>query len=117
MAILLGIFMILNVLIFTVKRSTGTTQNIHNQIQHANPNVGQDGKNKNIIDGKYFLLSTFIVILFICPFLLHPLQLDISLSFEVSLLMFQTVPSSIFVFFFLWKHGLKGIVLLKEVFC
>ena len=117
MAISLAIFMILNVVIFTVKRSTGPTQNIQIQIQHANPNVGQDGKNKNIIGGKCFVLSTFVVILSISPFLLHPLKLDVLLSFEVSLLIFQTMPSSIFVFIFLWKNGLKGIVPLKEAFC
>ena len=115
--ILLAIFVSLNIVIFTVKRSFGQTQVVHNQIQHANPNVGQDGKNKNIIDGKYFVSSTFIVILLATPFLLHPLQLDISIRFEVSLLIFQTVPSSIFMFIFLWKHGLKSISILKEAFC
>ena len=104
-------------MIFNVKRSIGPAQNVYNQIQHANPNVGQDGKNKNIFDGKYFVVSVFIAVLLMSPFLLHPLEFDISISFEVSLLIFQTVPSSTFVLLFLWRHGLKGIVPMREAFC
>ena len=107
----------LNFMLLCLKRSkVGPSSNVQNHVQHANPNIGPDGRNKSIISGKNMLLAVAITSLVAIQFVAHILNIDISIRLEVSFLIFQGTPSLMLCYTFLNKHGIKGLDPLKEAF-
>ena len=107
----------LNIMILCLKSSkVGTSSNVQNPVQHANPNIGPDGKNKSIISGKNLLFAVAIVSFVAIQFVAHILKINISIRLEVSFLIFQITPSLMLCYTFLNKYGVKGLDPLKEAF-
>ena len=107
----------LNIMILCLKRSkVGPSSGGQNPVQHANPNIGPDGKNKSIISGKNLLYAVAIVSFVAIQFVAHILKINISIRLEVSFLIFQITPPLLLSFTFLNKYGVKGLDSLKEAF-
>lgn len=112
------ICMTLNVVVIFLKRNQiRPSQNVQNQVQHANPNVGPDGKNVNMFNGKFLVFAAFLTFLGGSQFFAHVLEIDISIPLEMSFIFMQVGPSLSLVFIFLQKYGVKGLDPMKEVFC
>ena len=115
--VMLIIFASLNIMILCLKSSkVEPSPNGQNPVQHANPNIGPDGKNKTIISGKNLLFAVAIISFVAIQFVAHILKINISIRLEVSFLIFQITPSLMLCYTFLNKYGVKGLDSLKEAF-
>ena len=98
--VLVGVVMLiictsLNIMILCLKRSkVGPSLEGQNPVQHANPNIGPDGKNKTIISGKNLLFAVAIISFVAIQFVAHILKINISIRLEVSFLIFQIISGN-----------------------
>ena len=111
---------ILNIIILCLKRTQAEHSGLSTQEQNVyngnNPNIGPDGRNKNILNGKNLLFTLAITTFLVIQFVAHVLRLNVSIRLEVSFLMLTITPSFLLSFTFLNKYGIKGFDPLKEAF-